>query len=176
MPDQSELDEHISVVPYDPHWAALFEQEAKQLHRLLGAKAYQIQHIGSTAVPSMLAKPIIDILIGLPQQELIDDIVLAITPFGFEDMGEAGIKGRRHLRKRNPVAINLHLVLADSDLWRNNLVLRDYLRTHPNEAKRYGELKREIINNGTNTLLAYSDHKAKFIQDLIGRAQSWERS
>jgi len=173
MQDRSKLDEQVSVAPYDPSWVVLFEQEAKQLSSLLGTR--QIQHIGSTAVPGMAAKPIVDILIGLQKQELVDEMALAIITLGFEDMGEAGIVGRRHLRKRSPFAVNIHLVLMNSNLWRNNLILRDYLRTHPDEAQRYGEHKYKIISGGTNTLLAYSEQKTSFIQDLIQRAQIWER-
>ena len=91
------------------------------------------------------------------------------------DFGESGVPGRRYLRKRTPVAMNVHVVLLDSDLWRRNIWLRDYLRTHPIEAQRYGEQKKAIVESGGNMLLVYSERKTAFISKLIRRAELWAR-
>jgi len=170
------LDESVHLVSYDSQWPLLFKNEAKQLIHALGTRAIQIEHIGSTAVPGLTSKPVIDILIGLLQMDSLEEVALAITELGFEDMGEAGIPGRRHLRKRCHIAVNVHVVQIDSNLWQNNILIRDYLRTHSEAAISYSRHKQTIISSGTNKLLAYSKQKTDFMQDLLRQAQNWAAS
>ena len=106
----------------------------------LGAK---VEHVSSTAVPGLEAKPIIDLLIGLADRRDIDEAARRLSTIGWQDLGEAGVAGRRYMRIRGGSAFNLHIVLVDQENWVNNLALRDYLRSHPNEAVEYAAAKRK---------------------------------
>ena len=88
-------------------------------------------------------------------------------------MGEAGVPGRRHLRKRSGQRANVHVVLRGSPLWVNNLAIRDFLRAHRDERAAYVALKQSIVASGADQLLAYSDRKAAFMTALLLRAIAW---
>jgi len=85
------------------------------------------------------------------------------------------VPGRRHLRLRKPEACNVHLVLADGEHWVNNIALRDYLRSHPNDAYEYAVAKRNVLTLGHTRLLAYSAAKSDLISALLSRAMAWSR-
>ena len=154
------IDELISVIPYQPHWVD-FNQERQCLQE-------NIQHIGSTA-PGLAAKPIIDIMFG----GKITDLMAGIKSFGYEYLGEAGVPGRLYFRKRKTDAFNVHLVQCRA-IWANNL-LKNYLRSHPEAAKEYGQYKQKLVESGIVTLMAYSQQKSKMIAQLLQRARSWEQ-
>ncbi len=100
--------------------------------------------------------------------------IAVLQTLGYEDLGEAGIPGRLYFRRRHPYAFNVHLVSWGSELWTNNLLLRDFLRTHPAVADHYGQHKQELIKSGIGTLLAYSEKKGAVIAELLRRAQAWQ--
>ncbi|PSB40393.1 GrpB family protein [Cyanosarcina cf. burmensis CCALA 770] len=168
-----EIDELITVVPYQPHWPDLFHQEQQRLQQTLTKHIFDIQHIGSTAVPGLAAKPIIDILIGLQTLSNVSFPIIALQTLSYEYLGEAGIPGRLYFRRRQERAFNIHLVQWGSELWTNNLLLRDFLCTHPEVASRYGQHKQELIKSGVRTLLAYSEKKDSLVAELLHRAQVW---
>jgi GrpB-like predicted nucleotidyltransferase (UPF0157 family) len=139
----------------------------------LGERAKAIEHIGSTSVPGLAAKPILDIMIGVAGElvaGLVDD---ALVRLGYDALGEAGVPGRLYFRKRGPVSVNVHVVVFGGSHWHNNLAIRDYLRTHPEEVAEYAEHKRQVIAGGGSTLLAYSERKAGFVAALLERARGW---
>lgn len=170
-----QLDEAIEIVAYDPAWPALFVQERLVLREALAAAAASIQHIGSTAVGGMFAKPVIDILAGLVSYPADTTLLTKLAPLGYEYLGEAGVAGRQYLRKRNEHAFNLHLVLHEGEQWENNLTLRDYLRAYDDEARRYAQHKRQALAQASS-LLAYSDLKSHFVTELLQRAIAWKQS
>jgi GrpB-like predicted nucleotidyltransferase (UPF0157 family) len=168
-----EIDELITVVPYQPHWPALFHQEQQRLQQVLTRHIFDIQHIGSTAVPGLAAKPIIDILIGLQTLSHDSFPITVLQTLGYQYLGEAGIPGRLYFRRRHESAFNVHLVQWGSELWTNNLLIRDFLCTHPEVAERYGQHKQELIKSGVRTLLSYSEKKDSLVAELLHRAQVW---
>jgi GrpB-like predicted nucleotidyltransferase (UPF0157 family) len=103
-----EIDELITVVPYQPHWPDLFHQEQQRLQQTLTRHIFDIQHIGSTAVPGLAAKPIIDILIGLQTLSHDSFPITVFQTLGYEYLGEAGIPGRLYFRRRHERAFNIH--------------------------------------------------------------------
>lgn len=167
-----EIDESITVVPYQPHWPH-FHQEQQRLQETLTKQIVDIQHIGSTAVPGLAAKPIIDILIGLQTLGNATEPIAVLQTLGYEYLGEAGIPGRLYFRRRHSQAFNVHLVQWDSELWTNNLLLRNFLHTHPEVANRYGQYKQDLIKSGIRTLLAYSEEKGALVAELLHHAQAW---
>jgi GrpB-like predicted nucleotidyltransferase (UPF0157 family) len=162
------IDEPVELVAYDRAWPARFARERRRLGAHLTRPA-TIEHIGSTAVPGLASKPVVDILVGVDPAD-VEVVAQQIAGAGYEDLGEAGVPGRRHLRRRAAHAYNVHIVALGGPLWRDNLALRDYLRREPAQAARYADAKRRAIAAGP-TLLAYSDSKAAFLEDLVSRAR-----
>ncbi|WP_247897642.1 GrpB family protein [Paenibacillus pabuli] len=146
------IDELVRVVPYDEQWPVLFNSERALLSNAFGDSAIDIQHFGSTSVQGMYAKPIIDVLIGVTSLDLNRSVTDQLTHLGYEGFGETGIKGRLYFRKRQEHAYNLAVVIWNGEQWVNNLLIRDYLRNNPNEAKQYYEKKLSAIHKGYTTL------------------------
>jgi GrpB-like predicted nucleotidyltransferase (UPF0157 family) len=167
----NQLDEPIEIVEYDPRWPEVFGSEAFKLRTQLGSHAEGIEHIGSTAVPGLRGKPVLDIMVG--HSPAIYPRLLRPMLYDYESLGEAGVPGRLYFRKRKPSAINLHVVTYRGQLWTDNLILRDYLRTHLDVAQRYGRAKDEILGRGIFTLLAYSQAKHVTMVDLLEHARTW---
>lgn len=175
MSAQDDLDESIVLRPHDPSWLGeankLLSNIADRLHDL----GVQIEHIGSTAVPGLEAKPIIDLLVGLSDPQDINEAAKRLSADGWRDLGEAGIVGRRYMRMRGSIASNLHIVEIHQEHWVNNLLLRDFLRSHPDEAAAYADVKRKALEDGHTRLLAYSAAKAKQISVLLSKATAWSQ-
>jgi GrpB-like predicted nucleotidyltransferase (UPF0157 family) len=102
----------IEVVPYDPLWRKAFEAEAKNVGSVLGENVVAIHHIGSTAIPNIYAKPVIDLLVEVKDITEVDGRSLAIEALDYEVMGEFGISGRRYFRKDNEEGIRTHQIHA----------------------------------------------------------------
>ncbi len=142
-----DLDEDVTLSDYDPAWPRTASKLACRLAALLRELDAKVEYIGSTAVPGLEAKPVIDLLVGVPSRQR-STRHQSVCGDGWQDFGEAGVAGRRYLRLRQPEACNLHLVLADGVHWANNLALRDYLRSHPDEAYEYAAAKRNALKLG----------------------------
>ena len=170
-----QIDESIIICNYDPKWAQNFEQEKVVILRTIGDLIAKIEHFGSTAVPGLAAKPVVDILLGLKQYPMPNESIHTLERIGYEYFGEAGVPGRLYFRKRKPLAFNLGAVEQGSKLWRDNLLLRDYLRCHPDARQRYEQHKRTTIVAGYTRLLAYSKQKAQLVLDLLEQAEEWAK-
>jgi ribonuclease-3 len=159
------LDEPVQVVSADPRWTALAVEEAARLRAAIPDA--QVEHIGSTAVPDLDAKPVIDLLVGV--RELPASLRLA----DYEPLGEAGVPGRLYFRRRGPASFNAQVVELDGPLWRDALLLREYLRAHRGECEVYAAKKRDAVAAGATTLLRYSEEKAGLLLELLDRARRW---
>jgi GrpB-like predicted nucleotidyltransferase (UPF0157 family) len=165
----------ISVVPHDPSWARLYVGASRGVEAAFAGRCAAIEHIGSTAVPGLLAKPIIDILVASIDGTAPSTAELeALTAQSYVFLGEDGRRpGRWFWRKRGPVSFNLSLVPHASDLWRSNLLLRDYLRSHPFEVNAYAEIKLQAVAASPSSLLGYQNYKREFMSGLNARAIEW---
>jgi len=159
------LDEPVSLAPPDPRWRELALEEAARLRGAL--PEVEVEHVGSTAVPGLEGKPIIDLLVG------VRELSGALRLPDYEACGEAGVPGRLYFRKRGPVSFNAQVVEHGSPLWCDTIVLRDYLRAHPEERERYAGDKRRALASGASTLLRYSEEKESAVRDLLERARRW---
>ena len=166
-----EIDEKIHIEEHNPEWFEQFEFEKKQLCGMLGDAILGIEHIGSTSIPGIWAKPIVDILIGVKSLQLETFIIDKVIELGYEYFGEAGISGRFYFRKRFPEEYNVHITQIGNVIWNNNIILRDYLRNNKDEARKYSDLKQNIISQGVDTLLEYSDRKSSYISELLKKAK-----
>jgi GrpB-like predicted nucleotidyltransferase (UPF0157 family) len=158
------FDEPVVLVAYDNGWPLRFEQEAARLRQRLGESVFGVEHIGSTAVPGLLAKPIVDMMVGVASPAGVEDVVRIVVPLGYEDCG--GPVERRHLRKRGADSFNVHIVEHGGPLWRSNLDFRDYLHAHPEAAESYAAAKQRAAA-AAPMLLGYSEAKERAITDLL---------
>jgi len=162
------LDEPVALASHDPLWS---ERAADEAARLLAAfPEARVEHVGSTSVPGLAAKPIIDLLVG------VRELNPALRLPDYESFGEAGVPGRLYFRKRGPISFNAQVVQHGSARWRDALLLRDYLRAHPEECEHYGARKQAAIASGATTLLRYSEEKAGAVEQLLDRARQWAAS
>lgn len=148
----------IEVVDYQTEWPLLFEKEKKVLHHLFQKNSHAVFHIGSTAVPGLAAKPIIDVMPVVYNLQPVDTLNKEMKQLGYVVKGENGLPGRRYFEKGGDHRTHhVHLFQIGNQEITRHLAFRDYLRAHPKEAQRYGQLKKE------NALL-YSDDSAAYIE------------
>lgn len=167
-----QLNEPVHVAEYDPAWPRAFAGEAPVLARVLPAGT-RIEHIGSTSVPGLAAKPIVDIQAGVTGPLDEARFAAVLEPLGYESLGEAGVPGRLYFRRRGTQSFNVHVVELGGAHWQNNLALRDYLRAVPAAAARYGQHKRAVVAAGAQELAAYSQGKASVVDELLAEARRW---
>lgn len=178
MIDLKKLDEKIEIVSYNPSWPALFKQEAEELKKIFEPhRLVALEHYGSSSVPGLCSKPIVDILVGLDEFKLSDDEIKKLEALGYEFIGQLHPTVQRFfLRKRGTQNFNLGVVTFDSTDWHNNLVTRDYLRTHPDEVKTYTAVKQDAVGKGFKTLIEYHKYKDAFVNGLRERAIAWKKN
>lgn len=159
----------VRVMPHDPAWADEFAAERARLLEALGGVPAEIEHVGSTAVPGLAAKPIIDVLGGRPAGSELEPYVRAFTSAGYEYRGEYGIPGRHYFVRGEPRTHHLHLVEAGGNLWRRHIAFRDHLRSDPDAVAVYAALKHDLAARFPNDRERYTDGKSAFIDDVLRR-------
>jgi GrpB-like predicted nucleotidyltransferase (UPF0157 family) len=166
----------VEVVPHDPNWREVFTTESKQIALALSENLVAVHHIGSTAIPQIHAKPIIDILVEVKNITKVDEQSSAIEALGYEAMGEYGISGRRYFRKHNQAGIrthHIHTFEVGSQQIERHLAFRDYMIAHPEDAQKYSELKRELAKKYPDNIESYMDGKDGFIKEMDIKAARW---
>lgn len=175
MPTQT-----IQILDYDPSWPALYAVERDRLLSAIGAWIADIQHVGSTAVMGLAAKPTIDIMIGVHSLASADaHCIPAIIALGYDYIYqyETDTPERRYFQKlsaHGQHTHHIHLVLIGSDWWERHILFRDYLRAHPATADAYAQLKRQIALETTDHH-TYTDAKTDFIRGIEKQALEWIR-
>lgn len=169
----------INVVPHNSEWQSVFKIERERVAAAFGEKALAVHHIGSTSVPGIYAKPVIDMLVEVNNITEVDTRNPAIESLGYEVMGEFGIPGRRYFRKDDSEGTRTHQIhafLTGSDQVTRHLAFRDYLTAHPDEALEYSDLKRQLAADHPHDADAYMDGKDSFIQEIDRRAAVWKNA
>lgn len=165
----------VSVVEYRPAWQLMFEEESRKLQIVLGDIASKIEHIGSTAVEGLAAKPVIDIMIGLSDFSIADGLVPKIMSLNYEyfKQYEDEMPYRRYFAKnRNEIRTHqIHMVEIGSEFWKRHLFFRDYLRQHASAASDYAALKKELAEREWKHVNDYADAKTEFIKDIENKAK-----
>lgn len=167
----------VIVVPYNPDWPRMYHEEASRLEALMGDQIIAIHHIGSTAIPGMSAKPIIDILVEVHDIDQIDDFNDSFIQSGYLPKSEAGIPGRRFVIRGDEENRSCHVHIfprGHPDVARH-LVFRDYLTAHPQEAQRYASLKEELATQFPTDIESYMDGKDGLIKELEQKALDWHQ-
>ena len=148
-------------------WHRKFESEASLIHSAVEPVAVGIHHIGSTSIPGIVAKPIIDMLLEVTSVEALDECTASIEALGYEAKGEFGISGRRYFRKDNATGLReyqVHAFATDSGEVDRHLAFRNYLRSHPAVAEEYSRLKLKLAKQYPTDMVAYTDAKSPFIK------------
>ncbi|HEY0174161.1 MAG TPA: GrpB family protein [Pyrinomonadaceae bacterium] len=169
----------VEVVPHDPRWRDAFEAEARHVAAALGENVVAVHHVGSTAIPDIYAKPVVDLLIEVRDIAEVDGRSPAMESLGYEVMGEYGIPGRRYFRKDDREGVrthHIHAFEAGSAEAVRHLAFRDYMIAHPAEAQRYSELKRRLAEEHPQSMDGYMDGKDDFIKEMDRRAARWRAS
>ncbi len=160
----------IILLAYDPAWAKDFETERRTVVRALGLLPHRVEHVGSTSVPGLAAKPIIDIQLSVPNVEDEDAYVPHLEPAGY------ALRVREHgHRMLRTASLNCHLHVCDagSDWERRHLLFRDWLRRSPEDRRSYDLAKRELARRDWPTMNHYADAKTEFISAIMTRAEAW---
>ncbi len=167
----------VVVIPHDLNWQHDFLAESRNLKIALGDNLLNIYHIGSTSIPTIYAKPIIDILGAVKDLAKVDDLNNEIAALGYINMGEFGIAGRRFLRKDNAAGIrthHVHIFELGSPQIDRHLAFRDYLRVHLEDAQKYSELKQQLARQYSADIERYMDGKDEFIRAIDRKAAEWK--
>ena len=167
----------IEVVPHNPRWAAMFQTEADQLATVFGSAALAIEHIGSSAIPGIKAKPIIDILVVVEDIERVDNFNEQMMTLGYEPRGEFGIPGRRYFSTGHSDADrprHVHVFQSGNPQVARHIDFRDYLRAHPDDAQAYSRLKETLAKKFPNDAESYTNGKSDFIREIDRKAAAWK--
>lgn len=171
------MSQHVIVVPYSQKWKAMYEKEAEMIAEVLGDNCIAVHHIGSTSVPGLDAKPIIDIMPVVTDINKVAECASAFEKIGYEYLGEFGISGRRYLRKggdERTHQVHIFEKSNDKDIGRH-LAVRDYLCTHEEAAREYGELKKVLAEKFPYDIESYCDGKDEFVKELERKALAWKK-
>lgn len=162
----------VVLVPHDERWAALFRAAARELRQALGRQILAVHHVGSTAVPGMPAKPILDLLAPVPDFQAARALVPALAHLGYEFRPDEEIPDRLYFRRRRGTARTHHLSLAEpgSRHHRVTLVFRDALRRDPVLASEYAALKLELARRHPRDRPAYLEGKSAFVRRVLTAA------
>lgn len=167
---------NVDVLPYCESWPISFLQEQLSLAEKLGLSPARIHHIGSTSVPGLAAKPIIDILVEVESLAVVDEMSEILVSLGYEAKGEYGITGRRYFRKGGVTRTHhLHAYEEGSEHVFRHLAFRDYLRCHPGECKAYETLKLVLANETYLPKEAYTARKSPFVETVQAKAIRWSK-
>jgi GrpB-like predicted nucleotidyltransferase (UPF0157 family) len=167
------VDAPIVLVEPDAAWPRRFEEVAAQLHSVLPPAEAAIEHIGSTSVPGLAAKPIIDILLGVRALPVLEARIPALCALGYDYVSthEDQLPMRRFLVRRSaPLCVHVHGVVQGSTFWNEHLAFRDALRRDAALAAAYEALKRRLAVAFREDREAYTDAKAAFIRSVIDSA------
>ncbi len=164
----------VKLSPYQTIWAQLYEEEKKRLEKVIGRGVLDIQHIGSTAVPNLKAKPILDIGIAVKNFEEAFALIFPIEKLGYTYRGENGIPRRHYFVKGPPEKRTHHIHMFEevNEEWGAHLLFRNYLRTHPQTVITYQTLKEDLAKRYPDNREAYTDAKHTFIQRVLREARA----
>ncbi|MCS5635451.1 MAG: GrpB family protein [Myxococcota bacterium] len=166
----------VELVPHDPAWAREFAAEANRIREALNGVAAALHHVGSTAIPAIHAKSVIDICLEVSSLQLLDQRESEMVFLGYVGLGEYGIPERRFFRKDDSMGVRTHHVHAfETGSWglRRHIAFRDYMIAHPDAAESYSRLKEELVLCHAGDREAYIEGKDPFIREHEARALRW---
>ena len=168
--------DRVIIVPYGAEWPKLFAELGSRLRGALGEVAVRIDHIGSTAVPGLAAKPIVDVQVSVASFEPLDAYRVPLERAGYIFRAGNPDRTKRYFREP-PCERRTHIHVRRAGSWSEqfSLLFRDYLRTHPEDAAQYAETKHALADRHGDDRVGYTDAKAPFIWDVMTRADRWSQ-
>lgn len=163
---------HVVVMPYDVKWKQAFTNIKSELEAVLGDLALRIEHVGSTSVEGLSAKPVIDIDVVIKDTSILEPVISALAKIGYRHEGDLGIPGREAFKyegKEHLMKHHLYVCAKDSDELKRHLAFRDYLRSHPEAVKEYSRVKTEGAELYPYDIDKYIDHKSPFIEEIYAK-------
>jgi Uncharacterized conserved protein len=160
----------IILVPYSESWPESYMHEQAKIQHALGSRALRIEHIGSTSIEGLTAKPIIDILLIVEDCDNEDSYLPMLLDEGYV----LRVREPGHRMVRTPdLGVQIHIGSSDADWARRHILFRDYLRSNPTDKKAYETLKQKLATQEWETMNHYADAKGPLIQEITGRAEVW---
>ena len=168
----------VELVPHDPAWAAQAAAESARLSEAIGETLIRIEHVGSTSIPRIVAKPTIDLMPIVQSLSELDARQQHVESLGYVWRGEFGIPGRRYCirEQQSRRLFHVHCHETGHPEIARTLVFRDYLRAYPEEARAYEGLKRRAAAEHPSDTLAYSNAKSCWIKACVERATEWTKT
>ncbi len=157
----------VRLAAYSPAWRELYEREEQAIREAVGEHVLEIQHVGSTAVPGAVAKPIIDIAVAVAEYEAARVCIAPMKQLGYEYRGPYGIPGRHYFVKGKPRTRHVHMLEIGNVEWKRLVLFRDALRSDARLVAEYARLKTKLAESFPNDRLAYTDGKAAFVNGVI---------
>lgn len=164
----------VRLVPHNSKWKELFREEKESLLKDFPGKILKVSHGGSTAIPGISAKPLIDIFAVVPSLQVAEEIQPELEKLGYEYRGEEGIPERRFYVKgdRSNRTHNLHLVEESSREWKNHILIKNYYLKYPAAAQEYAKIKEQLAKDFPEDRRAYGSGKDAFIKEIIRKAEA----
>ena len=165
----------VYITNYDDKWPDQYREVEEPLSAAFEEYALDIQHIGSTSIPELAAKPVIDVAVGLSEYPLPESVISAVEALGYTHRGEYGIEGRHYFVRYSSGTggpdVHLHAYSPGNNEWTAHILFRDYLRAHPEAAREYEALKRDLAARYTNERETYTTSKADFVMETLEKAR-----
>lgn len=175
MFDFNKLEEIISVEEHKDYWKTWYTEEVDKLKEVFELNVVEFEHIGSSAVENLNSKPIVDIMVGLKEFIITEDNMKKLERLDYEFFGQLHENQQRMFaRKRGKRNFNLAIVKHENNIWNDQLLFRDFLRTHPEKVLEYGNIKNEAINLNKKSLLEYHKHKESVVLKILTEAREWK--
>ncbi|MEB4858359.1 GrpB family protein [Priestia megaterium] len=162
----------VKLEPYNDKWSKLFDEERELLSSRLKELIIAIEHVGSTSIEGLFAKPIIDIAIGVSSLDIIKELKEKVKTLGYVEV-PVSIDGKHVFAKYKEKKIThfLHVMIYNQNLWVDQISFRDYLRSDFDAKIEYVKLKEKLANKYPNDVISYTNEKKKFVDDILKRAK-----
>jgi len=162
----------VKLEPYNDKWSKLFNEERELLSSQLKELIIAIEHVGSTSIKGLFAKPIIDIAIGVSSLDVIIELKEKVKALGYVEV-PVSIDGKHVFTRYRKKKIThfLHVMIYNQNLWIDQISFRDYLRLNLNAKIEYIKLKEKLANKYPNDVISYTNEKKKFVDDILKRAK-----
>ncbi|MFJ7755389.1 GrpB family protein [Peribacillus muralis] len=166
------MEKQIIIEQYNPNWISEFDQEKTRIMTVLHGHRLYIEHIGSTSVKGLAAKPVLDIMAAVRHLDEVESFMQPLRLIGYEFIPHKEFPDRRFFRKGQWRAgtHHLHFYIFGSEQWKDQLSFRDYLSAHPGVRKQYQQLKQDLAEKHPNDRTRYTEAKAPFIQNVLKKA------
>ena len=166
----------LGVVSYNPNWKDMYKEESEKIKNVLSDIIIDIHHIGSTAIPGIKAKPVIDIHVEVKDIEGVAQYNRKMKEFEYEAMGEYGIPKRRFFRRGgNKRTHHIHIFQVGNEEIERHINFKEYLISHPDKGQEYSKLKEKLANKYTYNVENYTNGKSDFIKEIDKKAKLWKK-